>query len=114
MKKCLWAKNVIILLYNLKLNFYLKASYWNWVIKSRLNKEVKKLKKLYQESIDGGNYINFYLRCYCIPNALVIIKSSVNRRFGCFTPPQWSLSSNGECNYKPNVFIFSLDKKMQK
>ena len=37
-------------------------------IKSRLNKEVKELKKLYQATIDGDGAINFHSRCDNIPN----------------------------------------------
>ena len=44
-------------------------------IKSRLNKEVKELKKLYQATIDGDGSINFHSRCDNIPNTLVLIKS---------------------------------------
>ena len=41
-------------------------------IKSRLNKEVKELKKLYQATIDGDGAINFHSRCDNIPNTLVM------------------------------------------
>jgi len=59
-------------------------------IKSRLNKEVKELKKLYQATIDGDGAINFHSKCNGIPNTLVLIKSAGNRRFGGFTTAQWS------------------------
>ena len=59
-------------------------------IKSRINKEVKELKKLYQATIDGDGAINFHSRCDNIPNTLVLIKSAGNRRFGGFTSAQWS------------------------
>ena len=80
-------------------------------IKSRLNKEVKELKKLYQATIDGDGAINFHSRCDNIPNTLVLIKSAGNRRFGGFTSSQWSSPSNGEWNDDPNAFLFSLDKQ---
>ena len=80
-------------------------------IKSRLNKEVKELKKLYQATIDGDGTINFHSRCDNIPNTLVLIKSAGNRRFGGFTSVQWSSSSNGEYKDDPNAFLFSLDKQ---
>ena len=80
-------------------------------IKSRLNKEVKELKKLYQASIDGDGAINFHSRCDNIPNTLVLIKSEGNRRFGGFTTSQWSSPSNGEWKDDPNAFLFSLDKQ---
>ena len=58
-------------------------------IKSRLNKEVKELKKLYQSTIDGDGGVNFHSRCDNIPNTLVLIKSAGNRRFGGFTSAKW-------------------------
>ena len=79
-------------------------------IKSRLNKEVKELKKLYQATIDGDGALNFHSRCDNIPNTLVLIKSAGNRRFGGFTSAQWS-SSSGEWKDDPNAFLFSLDKQ---
>ena len=81
-------------------------------IKSRLNKEVKELKKLYQATIDGDGALNFHSRCDNIPNTLVLIKSAGNRRFGGFTSAQWSSpSSSGEWKDDPNAFLFSLDKQ---
>ena len=80
-------------------------------IKSRLNKEVKELKKLYQATIDGDGAINFHSRCDNIPNTLVLIKSAGNRRFGGFTSIQWTSSTSGEWKDDPNAFLFSLDKQ---
>ena len=80
-------------------------------IKSRLNKEVKELKKLYQATIDGDGGINFHSRCDNIPNTLVLIKSAGNRRFGGFTTAQWSSPSSSEHKDDPNAFLFSLDKQ---
>ena len=78
-------------------------------IKSRLNKEVKELKKLYQATIDGDGAINFHSRCDNIPNTLVLIKSAGNRRFGGFTTQKWD--SSEEFKVDPNSFVFSLDKQ---
>ena len=80
-------------------------------IKSRLNKEVKELKKLYQATIDGDGAINFHSRCDNIPNTLVLIKSAGNRRFGGFTSVQWTSSTSYEYKDDPNAFLFSLDKQ---
>ena len=80
-------------------------------IKSRLNKEVKELKKLYQATIDGDGAINFHSRCDNIPNTLVVIKSAGNRRFGGFTTAQWSSPTSAEFKDDPNAFLFSLDKQ---
>ena len=81
----------------------------NLAIKSRLNKDVKELKKLYQATIDGDGAINFHSKCDNIPNTLVIIKSAGNRRFGGFTTQTWD-SSNKYKDDK-NAFLFSLDKQ---
>ena len=78
-------------------------------IKSRLNKEVKELKKLYQASIDGDGAFNFHSKCDNIPNTLTFIKSAGNRRFGGFTSQTWD-SSSGFKDDK-NAFLFSLDKQ---
>ena len=83
----------------------------HYAIKSRLNKEVKELKKLYQATIDGDGGINFHSRCDNISNTLVIIKSAGNRRFGGFTSAQWSSNSSGEWKDDKNAFLFSLDKQ---
>ena len=80
-------------------------------IKSRLNKEVKELKKLYQATIDGDGAINFHSRCDNIPNTLVLIKSAGNRRFGGFTSVQWTSPTSAEFKDDPNAFLFSLDKQ---
>ena len=79
-------------------------------IKSRMNKEVKEIKKLYQASIDGDGAINFHSKCDGIANTLVLIKSAGNRRYGGFTSAQWASPSSGEWKDDPNAFLFSLDK----
>ena len=78
-------------------------------IKSRMNKEVKKLVKLYQATVNGDGAINFHSKCDNIPNTLVIIKSAGNRRFGGFTSQTWE--SNGKWKDDKNAFLFSLDKQ---
>ena len=80
-------------------------------IKSRLNKEVKELKKLYQATVDGDGAYNFHSRCDNIPNTLVIIKSKGNRRFGGFNSERWSSPSKEEWKDDKNAFVFSLDKQ---
>ena len=80
-------------------------------IKSRLNKEVKELKKLYQATIDGDGAVNFHSRCDNIPNTLVLIKSAGNRRFGGFTSAKWESTNSGEYKDDKNAFLFSLDKQ---
>ena len=80
-------------------------------IKSRMNKHVKELKKLYQASIDGDGAINFHSKCDNIPNTLVFIKSKGNRRFGGFASETWESKEIGEYKDDKNAFLFSLDKQ---
>ena len=80
-------------------------------IKSRLNKSVKELKKLYQATIDGDGPINFHSRCDNIPNTLVLIKSAGNRRFGGFASEIWESPTSGKYKDDKNSFLFSLDKQ---
>ena len=80
-------------------------------IKSRMNKTVKELKKLYQASIDGDGAINFHSRCDNIPNTLVLIQSKGNRRFGGFVSNTWESSESGNYKEDKNAFLFSLDKQ---
>ena len=78
-----------------------------------MSKKIKEIKKLYQATKDGGDPINFHLKCDNIPNTLVLIKSEGNRRFGGFTPIPWK-SEEGYV-YKQDsenkTFVFSLDNK---
>ena len=81
----------------------------NLAIKSRINKDVKELKKLYQATIDGDEAINFHSKCDNIPNTLVIIKSAGNRRFGGFISQ--SCGSKVYWADDPNAFYFLLINK---
>ena len=78
-------------------------------IESRIQKEIKDLKKLYQATIDGEDSSNFHKKCDNIPNTLILIKSAENRRFGGFTSECWE--SSIKTKYDKNAFLFSLDKK---
>ena len=83
----------------------------NLAIKSRLNKGVKELKKLYQASVDGDGPINFHTKCDGIPNTLILIKSAGNRRFGGFASQTWESSPSEYNKDDINSFLFSLDKQ---
>ena len=78
-------------------------------IKSRINKNIKEIKKLYQATIDGGDPIDFHKKCDNFTNTLTLIKSLGNRRFGGFTFNSWDSKSGYKSDN--NAFIFSLDKK---
>ena len=88
-----------------------EINFINQTLKFRINKEVKEIKKLYQATVDGDSSYNFHSKCDGIPNTLVIIKSSGNRRFGGFTTKKWISSDNYNYDYDKNSFLFSLDKK---
>jgi len=82
-------------------------------IENKMNKKIKGINKLYQATKDGGDPINFHLKCDNIPNTLVLIKSEGNRRFGGFTLIPWK--SEERYVYKQDsenkTFVFSLDNK---
>ena len=77
-------------------------------IESRINKQIKKIKKLYQATIDGDDASIFHKKCDNIPNTLTVIKSKENRRFGGFTTQVWDYSNSFKKD--ENAFLFSLDK----
>ena len=77
-------------------------------IESRIKKEIKELKKLYQATIDGEDASYFHKICDNIPNTLILIKSEGNRRFGGFTSEFWE--SSIKTKYDKNAFLFSFDK----
>ena len=82
-------------------------------IQKKMNKQIKHMEKLYQATIDGGDPLNFHLKCDNIPNTLILIKSEGQRRFGGFTPIPWK-SEEKRIFIKDNdkkTFIFSLDNK---
>ena len=77
-------------------------------IETKINK-IKKIKKLYQATIDGEEPINFHSKCDNIPYTLTIFKSEGNRRFGGFITQTWDSYSDFKNDEK--AFLFSLDKK---
>ena len=80
-------------------------------IENKMNKRIKKIKKLYQATIDGGDPINFHQKCDNIPNTLVLIQSEGNRRFGGFTPIPWKSEGIWLKDSENKTFVFSLDNK---
>ena len=79
-------------------------------IKSRMGSDVKRLKKLYQATIDGDRAQDFHAKCDNILNTLVLIKSAANRRFGGFTSLIWTSPLEEERRVDDCAFLFSLDK----
>ena len=80
-------------------------------IENKMNKKIKKVKKLYQATIDGGDSMTFHSKCDYIPNTLVLIKSEGKRRFGGFTPIPWKSQGDYINDPEMKTFIFSLDNK---
>ena len=77
-------------------------------IESRINNKIKKVKKLYQAKVDGGDSSIFHLKCDNIKNTLTIIESERKKRFGGFTSKTWE--SKLTIKDDKNAFLFSLDK----
>ena len=62
---------------------------------------------LYKARIDGDMSTTFHTKCDKIPNTLVLIQASGDKRFGGFTTQTWDGDNiNKEDN---NCFIFSID-----
>ena len=80
-------------------------------IENKMKRKIKKIKKLYQATIDGGDPINFHSKCDNIENTLIIIKSIEFRRYGGFTPIAWNSYGGYKDDLQLKTFIFSLDKK---
>ena len=77
-------------------------------IESRINKKIKKIKKLYQAKEDGDDANIFHSKCDNINNTITVIKTKGNRRFGGFTSQVWDKKSDFKKD--ENAFLFSLDK----
>ena len=72
-----------------------------------LKKRNIKYKLLYRATYDGDFSSKFHEKCDNIPNTLVLIETSGDRRFGGFTTQTWD---GDDVNKKDNnCFIFSID-----
>ena len=82
-------------------------------IENKMNKKIKKLKKIYQATVDGGDSKIFHKKCDNIPNTLVIVESEGHRRFGGFTPIPWKSEEKEVWKKDPEMktFVFSFDNK---
>jgi len=72
-----------------------------------LNKRNIKYKLLYKASVDGDTATAFHNKCDKIPNTLVLIKASGDKRFGGFTTQTWDGDDINKEDDK--CFIFSID-----
>ena len=73
-----------------------------------LRKRNIRYKLLYKASVDGDISSKFHEKCDHIPNTLILIKASLDKRFGGFTTQTWdgdNINKNDD-----NCFIFSIDK----
>ena len=92
----------------------MKTNEFNFIkmeIEKRMKNQIKSIKKLYQATIDGGEPINFHLKCDNIPNTLTLIESKEKRRFGGFTSLCWESSEEDTAKNDINAFLFNLDMK---
>ena len=80
-------------------------------VKKKMKKNIKKVKKLYQATKDGGSPTIFHSKCDNINNTIVFIKSEGNRRFGGFTSECWEPKKDPKFKEDKNAFLFSLDKQ---
>jgi hypothetical protein len=72
------------------------------------NKRNIKFKLLYRASVDGDSAETFHSKCDYIPNTLILILASGNKRFGGFTTKTWD--GDDVNKQDKNCFIFSIDK----
>ena len=80
-------------------------------VKKKMKKNIKKVKKLYQATKDGGSPSIFHSKCDNINNTIVLIKSEGNRRFGGFASEFWESKKDPKFKEDKNAFLFSLDKQ---
>jgi hypothetical protein len=80
-------------------------------VKKKMKKNIKKIKKLYQATKDGGSPTIFHSKCDNIKNTIVFIKSEDNRRFGGFASEYWESKKDPKFKEDKNAFLFSLDKQ---
>lgn len=80
-------------------------------IKKKMKKNIKKIKKLYQATKDGGSPAIFHSKCDNIKNTIVFIKSEGKRRFGGFASECWEPKKDPKFKEDKNAFLFSLDKQ---
>lgn len=80
-------------------------------IKKKMKKNIKKVKKLYQATKEGGSPLIFHSKCDNINNTIVFIKSEGNRRFGGFASKFWESKKEPQFKEDKNAFLFSLDKQ---
>ena len=78
-------------------------------IEKVMNKEIKGIKKLFQATINDGDYNIFHYKCDNISNTLILYESAGNRKFGGFASQSWG-AKGGPVTDK-NCFLFSLDNK---
>ena len=73
-------------------------------IEEKMNLKIKKINKLYQATIDGGDSSDFHRKCDNIENTLVLYESKGNRRFGGFASVSWETKKR--INLTKIVFYF--------
>ena len=80
------------------------------LVKSRINKPIINIQKLYQATLEGGEPFIFHSKCDGKKNTLVLIKSKGNKRFDGFSLNYWESTGDKLFKDDKNAFAFSLDK----
>jgi hypothetical protein len=80
----------------------------NYKLRKVLNKKKIEFELIYKGTIDGDSSITFHEKCDNYKNTLVLIYSSINKKFGGFTTRTWE---GEDINKKDDhCFIFSVEK----
>ena len=80
----------------------------NYKLRKVLNKNKIEFELIYKGTIDGDSSIKFHEKCDNFKNTLVLIYSSLNKKFGGFTTRTWEgddINKNDD-----HCFIFSIEK----
>ena len=80
----------------------------NYKLRKILNKNKIEFKLIYKGSIDGDSSIKFHEKCNNYKNTLVLIYSSINKKFGGFTTRTWEGEDINKAD--DHCFIFSVEK----
>ena len=80
----------------------------NYKLRKILNKNKIEFKLIYKGTIDGDSSIKFHEKCDNYKNTLVLIYSSINKKFGGFTTRTWEGEDINKTD--DHCFIFSVEK----
>ena len=88
---------------NLEMNYIIN------LISSKINKKIKKLYLCYRATKDGDQALNFHQKCDYIKNIIILIRTSLNKKFGGFSTESWDVNTEYTWKKDEHAFIFSLN-----